>query len=294
MGRCWPLQLPAVEKSVLISLADQANDQGVCWPSIQTICNRTCYAERAVQKALRSLEARGLLNVEIGAMRANRYTLRPDRYKPETPEQNGQNDGQTPAPHAPPHHVHPRTTCTPPPHHVHPNRNRTVSNTPPIPPKGGNPCPGENQNPEPPGYQATPVKAKAARGPAPVIALAAWLEQCKAAGVKPIPPDDPIWAYCERVGITEDMLVLHLGEFKRRHIASGKRQADWRRKLRLSVEGNWYRLWWIGADNTCSLSTQGRQAQMAQAPPACQQAATNANARQATSQPNSHPATAPA
>lgn len=34
MSQCWPLQgLSVTQKAVLISLADQANDDGVCWPA---------------------------------------------------------------------------------------------------------------------------------------------------------------------------------------------------------------------------------------------------------------------
>ncbi|MGV8671119.1 helix-turn-helix domain-containing protein, partial [Pseudomonas aeruginosa] len=33
MSQCWPIQgLSCAQKAVLISLADNANDQGVCWP----------------------------------------------------------------------------------------------------------------------------------------------------------------------------------------------------------------------------------------------------------------------
>lgn len=237
MARCWPLRLPSVPKSVLISLADQANDQGVCWPSVQTIAVRTCYSDRAVQKALRWLEDSGLLEVEIGAMKSNRYTLRPDQYRPDDHDSGQAN----PESNSPTNVVHPRTTFTTPPNHVHPNRNRTVSNTPPIPPDGGEHDDVEN-------------------GKSKAVSLKTWLERCIRDGVKPIPPDDSIWSYCDRVGLPEDFLVLHWREFKRRYLACQKKQADWRRKLRNSVEGNWFKLWFIGSDGRCGLSTQGHQA----------------------------------
>lgn len=256
MARCWPMRLPAVPKFVLVSLADQANDQAVCWPSIQTLADRTGYSVRAVQNALRWLEEKGLLDVEIGAMRANRYTLRTERYKPDEVQPTPAGDAP-PAGAAPLQEVHPpRRRCTPPPQEVHPNRNRTINtNTPPIPPEGGGTLLAE----------ADPVQTsgKTGRVGSSAIGIGTWIERCRADGVKPIPPDDPIWSYCERVGITEEMLVLHWGEFKRRHLASGKRQSDWRRKLRNSVEGNWYRLWFIDVSGACQLTTQGRQAQKA-------------------------------
>ena len=40
MRSCWPLQMPPTPKAVLISLADNASDEGECWPSIPTICER--------------------------------------------------------------------------------------------------------------------------------------------------------------------------------------------------------------------------------------------------------------
>lgn len=41
--------------SVLIALADQANDDGVCWPSVGSISRRTRLNRRTVQIALRRL-----------------------------------------------------------------------------------------------------------------------------------------------------------------------------------------------------------------------------------------------
>ena len=42
MAACWPLQgMSPAQKAVLISLADQASDDGVCWPGVNTIAART-------------------------------------------------------------------------------------------------------------------------------------------------------------------------------------------------------------------------------------------------------------
>lgn len=48
-------------KHVLISLADQANDDGVCWPSIATIAQRTMLQPRSVQRAIKQAVAIGIL-----------------------------------------------------------------------------------------------------------------------------------------------------------------------------------------------------------------------------------------
>jgi len=55
-SQCWPLQFKAIAKLILISLADQANDEGFCWPSIESLIKRTGLSERAVQNCLNELE----------------------------------------------------------------------------------------------------------------------------------------------------------------------------------------------------------------------------------------------
>ncbi|WP_164087188.1 helix-turn-helix domain-containing protein [Stenotrophomonas maltophilia] len=63
MSQCWPLQgLSVTQKAVLISLADQANDDGVCWPAVGTIAARCCMSARAVRNAMDHLEAVALLS----------------------------------------------------------------------------------------------------------------------------------------------------------------------------------------------------------------------------------------
>lgn len=94
MAACWPLQMPPTPKAVLISLADNANDHGECWPSIPKICERTCFGERTVHHAIRWLE-------EHGAVRADRSNGRHTRYE------------VTPNTYEPPQELRPRNTCAP-------------------------------------------------------------------------------------------------------------------------------------------------------------------------------------
>lgn len=77
MARCWPLTMPPVSKAVLISLADNANDAGFCWPSIETICERTCYGRTAVIDAIKWLEENGHLSADRSNGRKTTYTLHP-------------------------------------------------------------------------------------------------------------------------------------------------------------------------------------------------------------------------
>lgn len=90
--------------------------------------------------------------------------------------------------------------------------------------------------------------------------LKAWLDDCKQRGETPIPDGDPVFAYCDRVGIGRNILELHWAEFKLRRMEAGKRQADWRRTFRNSVRDNWFRLWFMPPGRPAELTSAGRQA----------------------------------
>lgn len=121
MSKVWPLQMPQAAKSVLVSLADNANDEGACWPSIATICMRTCLSERAVQNALKWLQAHKAISRDERAGRSTMVTVTPDSYVAEVAAQ-------------PPQEMHPRTTCAPqevrpPPQEMHPTPARRAPRT---------------------------------------------------------------------------------------------------------------------------------------------------------------------
>ena len=81
MSQCWPLQsLSVTQKAVLISLADQANDDGVCWPAIGTIAKRCCMSARAVRSAMDHLEEVGLLSRERRFNSSNVYVVTPAKF----------------------------------------------------------------------------------------------------------------------------------------------------------------------------------------------------------------------
>jgi len=86
MSACWPLQIPPTPKAVLISLADNANDHGVCWPSISTICARTCFGKTAVIEAIQWLESAGFLVADRENGRHTKYQIIPagrDLFSPQ-------------------------------------------------------------------------------------------------------------------------------------------------------------------------------------------------------------------
>ena len=47
------------DRQVLLVLADMANDDGICWPSIDLIAKRTLLSRRRVQKSVNTLLASG-------------------------------------------------------------------------------------------------------------------------------------------------------------------------------------------------------------------------------------------
>lgn len=51
-------------KLLLVKLADSANDDGVCWPSLRTLAKHTGISKSALSRAARALEAAGLLRIQ--------------------------------------------------------------------------------------------------------------------------------------------------------------------------------------------------------------------------------------
>lgn len=75
------------DRFVLLALADYANDDGDCWPSVAGVMRKTCMTDRGIQKVIRRLEADGWLIVEAGGGRknCNLYTvINPERRSPRT------------------------------------------------------------------------------------------------------------------------------------------------------------------------------------------------------------------
>lgn len=124
MAACWPLQMSPAQKAVLISLADQANDQGVCWPSIETISRRTCLSRRAVIDAIKALEQLGHLSPQKESGRSTHYLLHPCSSSTRAAPAPVQMPHRTRAAPAPP----PCSSRTGPVQELHPNRKEPSEN----------------------------------------------------------------------------------------------------------------------------------------------------------------------
>jgi len=108
MSQCWPLQgLSVTQKAVLISLADQANDDGVCWPAVGTIAARCCMSARAVRTAMDHLEAVGLLARDRRFNSSTVYSVTPAKFNtaaaPSKGTRKSAKNGTAPAAGAAPH-----------------------------------------------------------------------------------------------------------------------------------------------------------------------------------------------
>lgn len=61
MTRVWDLDLPDSDKLVLLALADCANDEGHCWPSVASLVRKCSKSERTIQASIKRLVDEGLL-----------------------------------------------------------------------------------------------------------------------------------------------------------------------------------------------------------------------------------------
>ena len=94
------------QKLVLLALADWANDEGLCWPSIDRLCQKSGLKRRSVQMAIHTMEAIGILRREEVVGKGCKYWII-----------------------APVQEMHPRTKCTPPVQEMHPTRALDAPNT---------------------------------------------------------------------------------------------------------------------------------------------------------------------
>ena len=77
MTAVWDIPLPDSEKIVLLALADCANDEGHCWPSMATLARKCSKSDRTVQAAIKSLVDSGHLTRREVPGKGCNYTVHP-------------------------------------------------------------------------------------------------------------------------------------------------------------------------------------------------------------------------
>lgn len=116
-------------------------------------------------------------------------------------------------------------------------------NTTPIPPSGGT--------------------KKSKREGKPALSFSGWVDANRGSGKKLIPEDHSVFEYANRIGLPDQFLRMQWTFFKDRYSTKQKRYKDWPAVFKNSVEGNWFRLWYMDANGEYVLTTQGLQAQKA-------------------------------
>lgn len=77
MSAVWSLDLPDSQKIVLLALADCANDEGHCWPSMATLAKKCSKGERTVQGVIKELVSAGHLTRREVLGKGCNYTVHP-------------------------------------------------------------------------------------------------------------------------------------------------------------------------------------------------------------------------
>lgn len=98
----WKLRgIPATTKFIIIKIADNANDQGFCWPSVPKIAEECEVGERTVQGAIIWGEKHGLIKRDMRSGKSTIYYITPADYAPPQDMRPADYDN-TPAVSAPP------------------------------------------------------------------------------------------------------------------------------------------------------------------------------------------------
>lgn len=77
MTEVWNLQLPDSQKIVLLALADAANDEGHCWPSMASLARKCSKGQRTVQGVIKTLVTAGHVTRREVAGRGCEYWVHP-------------------------------------------------------------------------------------------------------------------------------------------------------------------------------------------------------------------------
>jgi hypothetical protein len=92
----WAVNLSAIDKLVLLSLADHADSDGRCWPSVARLSNRCGMHRASVMRSLAALKAAGHITVEAGSGRLNHYRVHPLQPESDSPRRPVADSDQSP------------------------------------------------------------------------------------------------------------------------------------------------------------------------------------------------------
>lgn len=75
MAMVWDSTVPAPARFTLLALADNANDEGRCWPSISTLARKCCTGESTIRRHLKALVDEGLITVQHRWNASSEYAI---------------------------------------------------------------------------------------------------------------------------------------------------------------------------------------------------------------------------
>ncbi len=125
MTEAWRADIPAGRKLVLLSLADNANDRGECYPSVDAVAARCGLSVRAVQGHIADLEKAGMVSRMERNGRSSLFTLYPRKF-------------------CTPQNLHPAESAPPTPAESAPRRICTPAESAPPPAESAPPTPAES------------------------------------------------------------------------------------------------------------------------------------------------------
>lgn len=135
MALAWRTDIPAGRKLVLLSLCDHADNQGECYPSVETLSHKCSMGQRTVQQHINALEHAGMLARRFRKGRSTLYRLHPDKFFTPSESAVPQSSPLTCAASAtsPPQHKHLIPADSAPINVSDPSTNRQVACSTPLP-----------------------------------------------------------------------------------------------------------------------------------------------------------------
>jgi DNA-binding transcriptional ArsR family regulator len=81
MSLVWDSDVPAAQRLTLLALADRADEDGYCWPSVATLMEKCRSGESTIRRHLKELEEMGVLRVERRPNKVSKYFIQLDRLR---------------------------------------------------------------------------------------------------------------------------------------------------------------------------------------------------------------------
>jgi len=229
-----------VRKLILIKLCDNANDDGVCWPSYARIADQCEVSKRCAMEHIKWLSDNGFLQVESrfkdGNQSSNCYTISAHKLM-EASTNRGENNALPSDPCSPPlvNVVHPPgDPCSP----------RTIIESSVL--------------------TNNVIPIKKSKSKKEEMTFSEWAKEVTAKGEKLIPDDNHIFDTAQKMGIPDDYLFLAWHVFKDYYTTDNlKKYKDWRIVFSKAIKGDWLKLWAFNREGQCYLTPKGKMHQNA-------------------------------